>query len=142
MIPRSYKSKIYINITGVDKVHLKAGCIHRSLVVGTRDPILYSLELDKAPGYKIHEQPKVKLFKRINKSVLSHITLCLVEDDQEPVDFNGETKSFTCQLVNTWICNLKRTCPRNKTEDLLLSTTRNCETFIERTQKKTRNIRI
>ena len=35
----------------------------------------------------------------INKSVLSHITFYLEDDDHKPVEFNNETISFTCQLI-------------------------------------------
>ena len=34
----------------------------------------------------------------MNKSVISHITFYLEDDDPKPVDFNGETIGFTCQL--------------------------------------------
>ena len=98
MIPGSYKSEKPINITGIDKVDLKADCIQESIVNGIREPILYSFALDQPPGHKIYKEPKVKLFK-INKSVLSHITFYLEDDDYRAVDFNGETISFTCQLI-------------------------------------------
>ena len=66
---------------------------------GIREPILYYLALDQPPGHKIHKEPKIKLFKKINKRVLSHIKFYLEDDDYKPVDFNGETISFTCQLI-------------------------------------------
>ena len=99
MIPGSYKSEKPINITGIDKVHLKCDCIDGSIMNGTREPILYSFALDQPPGHKIYKEPKVKLFKKINKSVLSHITFYLEDDDYKPVDFNNEIVSFTCQLI-------------------------------------------
>ena len=34
----------------------------------------------------------------MKKSVLSHVTFCLEDDDHKAVNFNGETISFTCQL--------------------------------------------
>ena len=40
-----------------------------------------------------------QLFKKINKSVLSHVTFNTDDDDHKPVDFNNETISFTCQLI-------------------------------------------
>ena len=98
LISGSYKSEKPINITGIDKVHLKCDCIQGSIVNGIREPILYSFALDQPPGHKIYNQPKVKLFKKINKRALSHITFYLEDDDYKPVDFNGETISFTCQL--------------------------------------------
>ena len=57
---------------------------------GTREPILYSFALDQPPGHKIYKESKVKLLKKKNKSVLSHITFYLEDDDYKAVDFNGE----------------------------------------------------
>ena len=99
LIAGSYKSERPINITGVDKVHLKCDCIDGSIVNGIREPILYSFAIDQPPGHKIYKEPKVKLFEKINKSVLSHITFYLEDDDYKAVDFNGEMISFTCQLI-------------------------------------------
>ena len=48
---------------------------------------------------KYTKKPRIKLFKKINKSVLSHITFYLEDDDHKPVDFNDETTSFTCQQL-------------------------------------------
>ena len=99
LIAGSYKSDRPINITGIDKIHLKCDCIQGSIVNGIREPILYSFALDQPPGHKIYKEPKVKLFKKINKSVLSHITFYFEDDDYKPVDFHNETISFTCQLI-------------------------------------------
>ena len=99
MISGSYKSDKPINITGIDKIHLKCDCIQGSIVNGIREPILYSFVLDQPPGHKIYKEPKVKLFQKTNKSVLSHITLYFEDDDHKSVDFNEETISFTCQLI-------------------------------------------
>ena len=99
ILPGSYKSDRPINITGIDKVHLKCNVVDGSIVNGVREPILYSLALDQPPGHKIYKEPKVKLFKKINKSVLSHITFYLEDDDYKPVDFNNEIVLFTCQLI-------------------------------------------
>ena len=99
ILPGSYESDKPINITGIDKIHLKCDCIQGSIVNGVREPILYSFALSSPPGHKIIKEPRVKLFKKINKSVLSHITFYLEDDDYKPVNFHGETISFTCQLI-------------------------------------------
>ena len=99
LIAGSYKSEKPINITGIDKVHLKCDCIDGSIVNGIREPILYSFALSSPPGHKLYKEPRVKLFKKINKSVLSHIRFYLQDDDHKEVDFNGETISFTCQII-------------------------------------------
>ena len=88
LIAGSYKSDKPINITGIDKVHLKCDCIDGSVMNGVREPILYSFSLDQPPGHKIYKESKIKLFKKINKRVLSHISFYLEDDDYKPVDFN------------------------------------------------------
>ena len=99
IIAGSYKSDKPINITGIDKIHLKCDCIQGSVVNGIRESILFSFALSSPPGYKMYKEPRVKLFKKINKSILSHITFYFEDDDHKPVNFNGETISFTCQLI-------------------------------------------
>ena len=99
LIAGSYKSNRPINITGIDKIHLKCDCIQGSIVNGVREPILYSFALSAPPGHKIYKEARIKLFKKVNKSVLSHITFYFEDDDHKSVDFNGETISFTCQLI-------------------------------------------
>ena len=99
LIAGSYKSDKPINITGIDKVHLKCDCIQRSIVNGVREPILFSFALSSPPGHKIYKKPRVKLFKKVKKSVLSHITFYFEDDDHKPVDFHGDTISFRSQLI-------------------------------------------
>ena len=78
---------------------MKCGCIQGSIVNGSRDPFLYSFGLNQKPGYKIYKKTRVKLFKKVKKSVLSHITFYLEDNDHKPVGFHNETISFTCQLT-------------------------------------------
>ena len=91
----SYKGDKPINITGIDKIHLKCDCIQGSFVNGIRERILFSFALSSPTGHEIYEEPRVK----VNKSVLSHITFFFEDFDYKPVDFHGETISFTCQLI-------------------------------------------
>ena len=99
LIAGSYKSDRPINITGIDRIHLKCDCVQGFIVNGKREPILFSFALSSPPGHKIYKEPRVKLFKKINKSVLSHITFYFEDDDYKPVDFHNETISFTWQLI-------------------------------------------
>ena len=99
LIAGSYKSEKHINITGIDKIHLKCDCIQGSIVNVIREPIFYSFALSSPPGHKIYKEPRIKPFTKENKSVLYHITFYFEDDDHKPVDFHAETLSFTCQLV-------------------------------------------
>ena len=99
LIPGTYKSDKPINISGIDKIHLKYDCTQRSIVNGTREPILYSFDFSSTPGQKIYKEPGTKHFRKVIKSALSHKRFFLENDDHKSVDFNGETISFTCQLI-------------------------------------------
>ena len=77
LISGSYKSDRPINITGIDKVHLKCDWLQGSIVNGVREPILYSFAWSSPPGLKIYKEPRIKLIEKVNKSVLSHITFFL-----------------------------------------------------------------
>ena len=99
LIAGSYKSDKPIYITGSDKIHLKCDCIQGSIVNGIGEHILYSFALSSPPGHKIYKEPRVKLFKKINKSVPSYITFYIEDDDHKAVDFNNANISFTCQII-------------------------------------------
>ena len=99
LIAGSYNSDKPINITGTDKIHLKCDCIRGSIINGVREPILYSFGFSSPPGHKFYKEPRIKLFIKVNKSVLSHITFYFEDDYHKPVDFHNETISFTCQLI-------------------------------------------
>ena len=45
------------------------------------------------------KRTKRKIFQRVNKSVLSHITFYLEDDDHNPVSSHNEVISFTCQII-------------------------------------------
>ena len=60
----SYKSERPINITGVDKVHLKCDCIDGSIVNGVREPILYSFALVNHQVIKYIKNQKLNFLKK------------------------------------------------------------------------------
>ena len=99
LIPGSYKSGRPINITGIEKVRLKCDYINGSIVNGVRESILFCFPLSSPPGRKTYKEPRIKLFKKANNSILSHITFYFEDNDYKPVIFNGEAISFTCQLT-------------------------------------------
>ena len=68
-----------------------------SFLNGVRQPALFSFAFDKTPGHKRLKELRIKLLKKVNESVLSHITFYLEENDHKAVDFTGETINFTCQ---------------------------------------------
>ena len=89
MIPGSYKSDEPNNVTDFDKNPLKRDCVNGSIVNGIRVPILYSFALDRPPGHEKYKQPRISFLKKINRSLLSHITFYFECDDPKPVTFNS-----------------------------------------------------
>ena len=77
---------------------MKCNIINGSIVDGLRQPILFSFVLDRPPGYKEFSKPKTILFERINKLVFN-TTLFYLDDNNGEIDFNGETLTFTLQLI-------------------------------------------
>ena len=94
-----YISQKNVNLSSTNKIHLKCDAIDGSLVNGIRQPILYGFALDKPSGYKVFSEPETIHYKKINKSVLNTKTFYLEDDNNNEVDFNGETLTFTLQMI-------------------------------------------
>ena len=92
-------SQKIVNLSSTNKIHLKCDAIDGSVVNGVRQPILYSFVLDKPSGYKVFCEPETIHYKKIKKSVLNTIMFYLEDDNNEEVDFNGETLTFTLQMI-------------------------------------------
>ena len=73
--------------------------IDGSVVLGFRQPILYSFVSDRKTGYKVFSQSESIHYKKINRSVLNAITFYLEDDKNEDVDFIQETLTFTLQII-------------------------------------------
>ena len=94
-----YLSQKNVNLSSTNKIHLKCDAIDGSIQDGVRQPILFSFVLDKPAGYKVFSEPETIHFKKLNKSVLNTITFYLEDDNNEEVNFNGETLTFTLQMI-------------------------------------------
>ena len=98
-IPGVYISNKILNLKSTNKIHLKCDCIDGSIQDGVRQPILFSFVLDKPSRYKVFSEPETIHYKKINKTVLNTITFYLEDDNNEEVNFNGETLAFTLQMI-------------------------------------------
>ena len=88
-----------VMITTTDKVYLKFDCVDGSIVKGIREQILFSFNLSAPPGYKIIKEPTTVLYKKINRTRLDTIQFFLEDSNHDRVDFNGQTLSFTVQII-------------------------------------------
>ena len=94
-----YINQKIVNLSNTNKIHLKCDVINGSVVNGLRQPTLYSFVLDKLPGYKVFSEPETIHYKKLNISVLDTITFYLEDDNNEKVNFNEETLTFTLQMI-------------------------------------------
>ena len=78
---------------------MKCDLIDGSIQDGLRQPILFSFVLDKPSGCRVFCEPETIHYKKRNKSVLNMITFYLEDDNNEEVNFNGETLTFTLQMI-------------------------------------------
>ena len=78
---------------------MNCDCIDGSIQNGLKQTILFSFVLDKPSGYKVFCEPETIHYKKTYKSVLNTITFYLEDDNNEEVDFNGETLTFTLQMI-------------------------------------------
>ena len=85
-------SQQIVNLSSTNKLHLKCDCSDGSVLNGITQPILFSFVLKKLPGYKVFRETETIHSKKINKSVWNTITFYIEDDNNEEVNFNGETK--------------------------------------------------
>ena len=86
-------------ISSTDKIHLECDCVDGSVVNGIREQILFSFNLNAPPGYKILKELNTILYQEINKTRLDTIQFSLEDSNHNRVDFNGETLTFTIQII-------------------------------------------
>ena len=93
----THTSEKPVMITTTDEVHLKCDCVDGSIGNGIREQILFSFNLSAPPGYKIMKEPTTVLYKK--KTRLDTIRFFLEDSNHDRVDFNGETLTFTIQII-------------------------------------------
>ena len=64
--PVVYSSDKFLNLSIINKVHLKCDIIDGSILDGKRQPILFSFVSDKRHGYEVFSEPETIIHKKIN----------------------------------------------------------------------------
>ena len=94
-----YFSQKIVNLSTTNKIHLKCNVIDGSIASGLRQILLFSFVLDKPSGYKVFSEPETTHYKKIIKSDLKTITFKLEKENNEEINFKGETLTFTLQRI-------------------------------------------
>ena len=94
-----YTSQKIVNLSTTNKLHLNCDVVDGGLQKGLLTPVLFNFLLVKPSGYKVFYEPETFQYKRIIKSVLNTVSFHFEVDKHEKVDFNGETLSYTLQMI-------------------------------------------
>ena len=86
-------------LSTVDQNHLKGDCINGCILDGCRQPIAFNFNLDKPAVYNVLCGIETYHYIKINKPVLNTISFYLEYQKNEEGNFNGETLTFTSQLI-------------------------------------------
>ena len=97
--PGAYTSDKILNLSTIDEINLTCDVTDRSVVNERRQPVLFSFILEKTAGYKVFCQFETIHFKQTNEPVLNTINFYLENDNNDEVNFSGETLTFTLQLI-------------------------------------------
>ena len=97
-----YIGQKIVNLSTTNKIHLKCDVFDGSVVNGVRQLIVFSFIFDKPSGYKVFYEPETIHYKKINKAVLITIKFYLEDENNEEVNFNGKTLTFTLQMIRIW----------------------------------------
>ena len=84
--PGAYTSEKNLNLSKRIKIHLKCDVNDGGVVNGVRQPIPFTFDLGRLPGYKIFHQPETVHHIKINKFVLNFITFYLEDNNNEEVN--------------------------------------------------------
>lgn len=97
-----HESTLPVNITNVNSVHVTCNITTGSYYNGIESHTLYEFGIDVEPGYKIIESPQNIVYMPINSHTISNITLRLLDQSGNLIDFRGETIDITLELKRLW----------------------------------------
>lgn len=93
-----YKSKLPLNISGLNVVRVTCNIAVGSYSNGVEDHILYEFYPSVDPGYRILECPANVIYLPVNSQRIHEITLKVVDENGRLVNFRGEPISIRLHL--------------------------------------------
>lgn len=80
-----------VNIIKVNVINITCNIVHGAFKDGVDGHIIHSFYPTVAPGFKIVEKPHNLVYLPLNVSRISDINLIILDQDNELIDFRGET---------------------------------------------------
>lgn len=99
--PQAYVSTRPINIMNLHLVQLDCNIISGSYINGKEAHTLFSFDIDVEPGYKLTKEPHNIIYLPVipaGRQYLDNITIRVVDDNGELIDFGEETINITLEL--------------------------------------------
>lgn len=93
-----YNGDSIINILNVNSVFVNCDLINNSYSNGVVAPIIYSFFPNVSPGFKIVRNVENPIYLRVNKSQINSITTWLTDQDNNRLNFRGETITIRFHL--------------------------------------------
>lgn len=80
-----------VNIIKVNVINIACNIVHGAYQGGRDGHILHSCYPSVAPGYRFLERPNNLVYLPVKVSMISEIVLDIIDQDGDPIDFQGET---------------------------------------------------
>lgn len=92
----SHRSDKLVNIQPVNTIRIDCDLSTGSFHNGQRTHTIFEFSPSVDPGYKINIQPKHLIYLPVTKRRISELTISIVDQNGDLVDFQGET--ITCRI--------------------------------------------
>lgn len=86
-----HTSELPVNINKVNTIRIECNIISGSFINNNQVHMLHEFSPNVGPGYKIVEVPKYVIYLPVNVKRISSLTLKLVDQDGDLINFRGET---------------------------------------------------
>ena len=93
-----YVSDTPVNILKVNVIRVECNIARGSYRNGEEGHVIYDFFPDVGPGYKIIERPRNIVYLPLTVNSISHIVISLRDQDDQLINFRGETLSVTLHV--------------------------------------------
>lgn len=93
-----HESDLYVDINRVNTVRVECNLIDGTFINNQSAHILHQFSIKVSPGYKIIEVPKNVIYLPVNVKKISSITINLLDQDGNLINFRGELITIRLHL--------------------------------------------
>lgn len=98
---KTIASDLPVNITKINSIRIECNIVTGSYMNNKPVHTIHEFSPDVLPGYKINETPKNIIYLPVNTTSIRSVTVHLVDQDGNLIDFRGETITIRLHLRPT-----------------------------------------